>query len=123
MNKEESLLYWVLMRLVEPIPGRALNARLKYVLCPDGGLSGDPGWTIDRSDNAGSISYEVISDLGYHDSPFSRRTYSDSIVRLATLRTLQAVAAAYPERQGEVLDTIREFGLAADGVSPQTGKT
>ena len=117
VNEEESLLYWAVMRLVEPHPNRPLNARLKYVFCPDGGLSGDPDWTIDRTDNAGIIRYEVISDVGYHDSPFSRRTYSDSAFRLAVLKTLQAVAAEYPERQDEVLDTIREFGLEADGKS------
>lgn len=111
VNEEESLLYWVLLCLVEPHPNRPLRKRLTYIFGEDGGISGDPDWTIERLDEGGVLSYYVASDMGYHDSPFDSRVYNNTIFRKALLETLYAVGVEYPERKQEALETIREFNL------------
>jgi hypothetical protein len=111
VSEEESLLYWVLLCLVEPHPNRPLKKRLAYVFGEDSGISGDPDWTIERLVDDGISSYYVASDMGYHDSPFDNYVYDDPSFRKAMLETLHAVGIEYPERKQEVLETIREFNL------------
>jgi hypothetical protein len=111
-DPEEKLLYWVIMCLIEPRVNAPLERWLSKVLRVDGGLSGDPGWSIDRIAGAdGGTYYEVSADPGYSAVPFSSKIYKEEQVYDAIRATLKLIAQIYPARADEVATIMKLYRL------------
>ena len=112
MEAKDKLLYWVLMYLIEPEIGLPLEKPINYVFSTHGGISGDPGWSVERTPvENGNFVYLVSVETEHSPVSFSEGKY-DEVAFLKALRiTLEIIADRFPERRREVLVVLNKYGL------------
>ena len=107
----DQLLVWVLQCILRPynVP---LDRWLKEILTHAGGLSGDPGWSMEHiSSSDGLDTYQVWADPDISGIEPAEATYDANAVRLVLRKSLIAFSEAYPERILEVEDVLRRYRL------------
>ena len=107
----DQLLFWVLQCVLHPynVP---LDRWLKKIITHAGGLSGDPGWSMERiSSNDGTHAYQVWADPDISGIEPAEATYNADTVRQALRKSLVAFSEAFPERSSEVEDVLRRYHL------------
>lgn len=106
------LLYWVLMFVLAPYFDDPIDHWLKDILMVGGGLGGDPGWEMEHiSEPNGVGSYRVWADPDMSGIDPAEAIYSIQIVRHAVRDSLLALGEAYPEKNNEVVEVIKRYGL------------
>ncbi|MGV2288353.1 hypothetical protein AAHK20_06525 [Trinickia sp. YCB016] len=98
----DKLLYWVLIFLLQPYFDSAIDHWLKDICKDGGGMSGDPGWSIDHMVTGSQACFRVWADPEMSGIEPSEATYSDEDMRRAIRDTLNALAGEYPRKSREV---------------------
>jgi hypothetical protein len=109
VGKTEKLLYWVLLSIVNPSKNLPLDFYFEDVLSV--GLSGDPGWSIEKIKDGIDASYEVCDGDGYIEEAGHVKRYSEVNLRIALRDTLQEVSQEFPERTKEAIEVMRRWHL------------
>lgn len=110
-HPEDQLLLWVLQCVLRPynVP---LERWLKEILVPNGGLGGDPGWSMDHIlSHDGADAYQIWADPDISGIEPCEATYNSDVVHHALRKSLIAFGEAYPERSMEVEDVLRRYRL------------
>jgi hypothetical protein len=110
-KKEEQLLYWVLLFVLEPYFEEPIDHWLKKILAPNGGLGGDPGWEMEYltfSDND-RVCYRVWAAPEVSGIEPNTKIYSEEEVKNALHESLLALKKEYPNKAHEIGNVITQY--------------
>jgi hypothetical protein len=105
----DRLLYWALMFVLQPYFDDAIDHWLKDILKDDGGLSGDPGWSIEQIPE--HACFRIWADPEMSGIEPAEAIYGAEEVREAIRNTLCALSVAYPEKSEEASEVMKRYGL------------